>query len=461
MNSQEPSPERKKEVEAAKLSRRRLLQGIAGTAGVLGIEHATGQRIQTAAAQELDPFAAAQDEYSYPKGDPAKPFAPYDTTDPWVEHGRPQAPDDPTAIPGAAPTPHSERSPFDRTRRVTNIYEKTAQTPLENLHGLITPADLHFERNHNGVPTIDPERYEILIHGMVERPMKFNLEQLMRFPAVSRIMFLECGGNWWLGAPRETQPSKIAGLTSQSEWTGVMLSTLLREVGVKPGAKWFLAEGGDAARMTRSIPTEKGMDDTMIAYAQNGAPLRQGNGYPARLITPGYEGSTNVKWLRRLEFSDMPFMSREETVEYTEPLNTGKIRHFSFELDARSVITFPTYPVTIEKGWVEIRGIAWSGRGKGIIKRVDISTDGGRNWRPAELQAPVLPMAHTRFRCLWKWNGQRTEIMSRAIDDTGYVQPTVPELMINRGVGSINYHANPIMTWTVEKNGEVYYREEN
>lgn len=246
-------------------------------------------------------------------------------------------------------------------------------------------------------------------------------------------------------------------MTSQSEWTGVMLSTLLREVGVDPKAKWFLAEGSDAAVMTRSIPLSKGLDDAMLAYGQNGEALRPEQGYPARLVLPGWEGNTSVKWIRRIELSDKPFMTREETSKYTETMKGGKIRQFSFEMDARSIITYPAYPAKVEKGYIEIRGIAWSGRGK--IERVEVSTDAGRNWYPALLQSPVLDKAHTGFRYLWKWDGQTTEIMSRAIDETGYVQPFYQQLVEARG-STGGYHFNPVVKWLIQRNGDVVLKPE-
>src|SRR5690349_17116761 len=275
---------------------------------------------------------------------------------------------DPTKAPGPLPGPLGNRSPFEKPVRKPS--DTSSRTPLQDLYGTITPSDLHYERHHGGIPAIDPHKYELVIHGMVDRPTVFTLADLKRFPSLSRIFFLECSGNY-RGGKEALTPQDICGLTSQSEWTGVMLSTLFREVGIHPKATWFLAEGSDAAVMTRSIPVGKGIEDGMIAYAQNGEALRPQQGYPARLFLPGWEGNTSVKWIRRIELSDRPSMTREETSKYTEPIKDGKIRQFSFDIDARSIITFPAYPVQLEKGWVEIRGIAWSGRGK--ITRVEIS----------------------------------------------------------------------------------------
>ncbi|MBE7170807.1 MAG: sulfite dehydrogenase [Williamsia sp.] len=362
---------------------------------------------------------------------------------------------DPTTVPGVPPGTVGSRSPFEAL--VKKPSEGSSRTPLQDLYGIITPSDLHFERHHGGVPAIDPERYELLIHGMVDRPLKFSLRDLKRFPSVSRIAFLECSGNFRTGKETMT-PQEICGLTSQSEWTGVMLSTLFREAGVQPKASWFLAEGGDAAVMTRSIPVAKGWKDAMIVYAQNGEALRPEQGYPARLFLPGWEGNTNVKWIRRIEVADQPFMTREETSKYTEPVLGGKIRQFSFDMDARSIITFPAYPVQVEKGWIEISGLAWSGRGR--ITQVDISTDAGKTWQLAALQDPVLDKAHTRFRYLWNWNGQETEILSRAVDETGYTQPTLAQLVAARGRDMGGYHLNPVTAWIIGRDGAVVFKPE-
>lgn len=360
---------------------------------------------------------------------------------------------DPTKVTGRGPSASGMPSSFENPERITSL--TSSRTPLQNLYGTITPSSLHFERHHGGIPDIDPEKYELMIHGMVDRPIIFSLADLKRFPSVTRTCFIECSGNFRSGKPEMT-PQEICGLTSQSEWTGVMLSTLFREAGVQPRASWFLAEGGDAAVMTRSIPLAKGWDDAMIAYAQNGEAIRPEQGYPARLLLPGFEGNTSVKWLRRLELSDAPYMTREETSKYTESIAGGKIRQFSFVMDARSIITFPTYPVQVERGWIEIRGIAWTGHGK--IKRVEVSVDSGKSWFPAEIQGTILDKAHTAFRFLWQWNGQDTEIMSRAIDETGYVQPFYKDLAASRESKG-GYHFNPITSWRVRRDGKVLLGE--
>jgi len=357
--------------------------------------------------------------------------------------------DDPTKKLGPFPGKLGSRSPAEHPEKLPSF--TSSRSPLQEFYGTITPSDLHFERHHGGVPTIDPEKYELVIHGMVDKPMKFTLQDLKRFPSITRICFLECSGNY-RGGKEELTPQEICGLTSQSEWTGVMLSTLFREVGLRSKASWFLAEGGDAAVMTRSIPISKGLDDAMIVYAQNGEAIRPQQGYPARLFLPGWEGNTSVKWIRRIEVSDTPFMTREETSKYTETIKGDKIRQFSVVMDARSIITFPTYPVTLEKGWIEIRGIAWSGRGK--VTLVEVSIDNGKNWYPARLQEPVLDKAHTMFRFLWQWDGRETVIMSRAYDETGYRQPFLEELQEVRGSRG-GYHFNPVTPWRLKRGGQV------
>jgi len=370
----------------------------------------------------------------------------------------PVVPPDPTKVPGSPPSQLGQRSVFEQPRRIPIGNGHSSVAPIQDLYGIVTPADLHFERHHAGVPVIDPQRYKLLIHGMVERPQVFDLDALKRFPAVSRMHFLECSGNGtpsYRGIRPNLSPQLIDGLTSTSEWSGVPLAVLFREVGVKPGATWFLAEGDDAAVMTRSIPIDKAWDDALIAYGQNGEALRPEQGYPARLFLPGWEGNANVKWIRRIEIADRPFMTREETSKYSDPLADGTARLFSFVMDAKSIITFPAYPVTLpDRGWWEISGIAWSGRGR--ITRVEVSTDGGKRWEAAELQQPVLPKCHTRFRYLWNWPGGATTLLSRAVDETGYVQPTLEHLQTARGLGTA-YHFNHIRAWRVQSDGAVTF----
>ncbi|HXD19305.1 MAG TPA: sulfite dehydrogenase [Vicinamibacterales bacterium] len=377
------------------------------------------------------------------------------TLNPEVARGQAAPPEDTTKKWGRLPNGLGARSPAESPKRTLNL-PTSSRTPLQDLHGTITPSDLHYERHHAGLPVVDPRTYRLLVHGMVDRPLTFTLDEVKRFPAVTRTCFLECAGNFF-GTREETTPQDVCGLTSQSEWTGVLLSNIFNEVGAQRAATWFLAEGQDAAVMTRSVPIKEVLGEAMLAYAQNGEALRPEQGYPVRLLLPGIEGNASVKWLRRMKLSDQPFMTREETSKYTDPLADGTAREFSLVMDARSVITSPAYPQTVAKGFVEIRGIAWSGRG--VVRRVEISTDGGRTWKPAVLQQPVLPKAHTRFRYAWEWDGRPTEIVSRAVDETGYAQPDMSALRAARGRRT-RYHLNPVTGWTVAADGRVRFAVE-
>ena len=374
-------------------------------------------------------------------------------------------PDDPSKVPGypLADESYGMRSQFEKAMRTryktaTDLSSWTF-TPLQDSIGIVTPSGLHFERSHSGTAVIDPAKHALYVHGMVQRKKKYSTRDLRRFPSLSRLMFLECSGNglteWSKPTLRTVQGTH--GLTSTSEWTGVPLSTILNEVGLRNGAKWLLAEGADGAAMTRSIPIDKAMKDCLLAYGQNGEALRPEQGYPLRLLVPGFEGNMNIKWLRRLEVSDMPFMTREETSKYTDLMPDGKARQFTFEMEAKSVITSPSGDMTLDgPGFHEMTGLAWSGRG--AIRRVDVSTDGGRTWRPAALQNPVLPICHTRFRLPWRWDGKPAVLQSRCTDDTGYVQPTLGQLIAARGLngplGSV-YHLNAIQSWAVAADGKV------
>jgi sulfane dehydrogenase subunit SoxC len=368
--------------------------------------------------------------------------------------GAQEAPPDPTKVQGRLPNQLGDRSPFERPQRLPSA--TSSRTPLGYLDGIITPSDLHFERHHAGVPVIDPARHVLLVHGLVGRALEFTLDDVRRFPSVSRIMFLECSGNsggGWQPAVANATAQSLHGLTSTSEWTGVPVATLLREAGVQPNATWVLAEGADAAVMTRSIPMAKILDDALVAYAQNGEPLRPEQGYPMRLFLPGWEGNSHIKWLRRLELGDQPWMTREETSKYTDPLPDGTARQFTYAMEAKSLITRPSGGQTVAgPGFWEVAGIAWSGRGR--ITRVEVSADGGMSWADAQLQDPVLPIAHTRFRFPWVWDGAEATLLSRATDETGYVQPSRDQLIAVRGTGSI-YHYNGIQAWRVAADGSV------
>lgn len=329
-------------------------------------------------------------------------------------------------------------------------------TPLDRLTGIITPNGLVYERHHAGIPDIDPDQHRLAIHGLVERPLVLTMDDILRLPAVSRIHFLECAGNGYtetLQMPRSKTVQFSHGLLSCCEWTGVSLGTILDEAGIKPEAKWVLAEGADAAAMARSIPIEKALHDTLVVYAQNGEMLRPEQGYPLRLLVPGWEGNLSIKWLRRLKLGTRPWHTRDETSKYTDLMPDGTVRQFTFVMEAKSVITRPSggHRLTAH-GFHEISGLAWSGRGR--IAAVDVSTDGGRNWGRAHLDEPVLSKALSRFRFPWRWNGVPALLQSRAIDETGYVQPTREQLIAVRGTNSED-HFNAIHTWRLDKNGEV------
>jgi sulfane dehydrogenase subunit SoxC len=371
----------------------------------------------------------------------------------------PSAPDDPTSLLGAPTSGQGARSPFEAPSRTpTGDTAGSSLTPHGALHGTITPADLHFERHHSGVPLIDPARHRLMLHGMVARPLAFSVEDLRRFPQVTRPYFVECAGNGraaYRNPTPELTAQRVAGLASNTEWTGVPLRYLLDEAGVDAKSTWCLAEGSDSCLMARSIPVSKLRDDALIVWAQNGEPLRPAQGYPMRLLLPGWEGNSNVKWLRRLEFGTAPWMTRWETSKYTDVLPNGTARIFSFEQDAKSVITSPSHPdVVAAQGWLPVRGIAWSGRG--TITRVEVSTDGGTTWHDAELCAPPTPKAHVRFQHMWKWTGGEALLLSRATDDTGYVQPTRTALLAARGIGT-DYHCNQIVGWKVQSDGRVFF----
>lgn len=360
------------------------------------------------------------------------------------------APEDPTKVQGAPPRPYGERSRFETTARLPAGH--SSLTPLQAMTGILTPSALHFERHHAGVPDIDPHRHRLLIHGMVDRPLVFTVDDVKRFPSVTRIYFLECSGNGFRRNGARTV-QQADGLTSCAEWTGVKLSVLLREAGVQTGASWIVAEGSDAAKMTRSVPMKKALDDVLVAYGQNGEALRPEQGYPLRLFVPGWEGNISVKWLRRIKVVDEAYMTREETSKYTDLMPSGKARQFTFEMDPKSLITFPSGGQKLQgPGFYEISGLAWSGRG--AIRRVEVSTDGGHTWRDAELQTPVLPIAYTRFRYPWRWDGSEVVLASRCTDEHGDTQPAVEALIKARGE-NWGYHFNAIQPWKVNADGNV------
>jgi sulfane dehydrogenase subunit SoxC len=415
-----------------RLTRRTLLMaaGAAGGAALVGAELTTSPQLTAAqnATPEASPVAA----------DALPPNIP-----PWTTEW------------GPLPSEYGSRSPFE-DGVVRDPSGTSSRSPLADLHGIITPNSLFFERHHAGVPQIDPAEHRLIIHGMVDRPVIFTLDDIKHFPATSAIHFHECSGNTGSEFQEDTiapTVQKSHGLVSATEWTGVPMRTILNEAGIQPGGTWLLCEGADAAAMTRSIPTEKAMADGLLVYGQNGEALRPEQGYPMRAIWPGYEGNSNIKWIRRIEVGNVPWETREETSKYTDLLPDGIARQFTFIMEAKSVITTPSGGQTIPStGFREISGIAWSGRGK--ITMVEVSTDGGSTWHEAELQEPVLPICLTRFRLPWAWDGNAGTIQSRATDETGYVQPTVEAITQARGLNS-TYHMNAIKTWAIAETGEV------
>ena len=375
----------------------------------------------------------------------------------------PVAADDPGLVLGGPATPTAARSPFEPAMALHPTGQVTgpSHAPIQEFYGSITPTDLQFQRHHAGVPTIDPARHRLLVHGLVDRPTVFTMAELKRFPTVSRIAFIECSGNGRSAfrAPKpDVTAQKIAGLTSNLEWTGVRLADVLREAGVRPEATWLFAEGADAAHLSRSVTLEAVRDEALLVFAANGEALRPAHGYPLRLLLPGMEANMSIKWLRRLELRTEPVYSRDETAKYTDPLADGTIRKFSWHVDCNSVITSPSHPdVLTGPGWWPITGLAWSGRGK--ITRVEVSSDGGASWSDAELLGPALPKAHVRFRHQWRWEGGEAVLVSRATDETGYVQPTMAEFARVRGHGT-DYHFNFQKAWRVGADGAVFFRPE-
>ena len=410
------------------LLRRGLVFAAATPAAVIGAEAAAAEAAASAPAGPLD--AALRPEWMRA---PGTPFTPY-----------------------GQPSKHERQV----TRRISGNRllpgNGIALTPLDELEGIITPTGLHFERHHNGVPDIDPARHELLIHGRVKQPLSFKVEDLLRYPMRSHLIFIECGGNsnaGWHPEPIQRPVGSFHGLVSCSEWTGVPLSVLLAEAGVDPQASWGVAEGADAFAMNISLPLAKLMDDCIVALYQNGERIRPENGYPMRLVVPGWEGVLNVKWLRSIELADQAVMARNETAKYTELLPSGKARQFTFLMDAKSLITSPSHGYRMKgPNLYEITGLAWSGRGR--IKRVDVSADGGRTWAQAALQDPVLPRCMTRFRAPWKWDGKPVVLKSRAIDETGYVQPERTALLAQRGTNGY-FHYNAIVSWAIDEDGQV------
>jgi len=339
-----------------------------------------------------------------------------------------------------------------------NWQASIAMCPIQDLSGIMTPNGLFFSRCHGGIPTINPNEWRLMIHGLVENPLLLTLDQLKRYPNVSRVHFVECpanGGPEWRG-PQFNSIQFAKGMMSNAEWTGVYLKDILKDLGLKKNAKWMLAEGIDSSHMGRTVPVDKVLDDAMIVWGQNGEALRPEQGYPVRLLLPGWEGNLCVKWLGRLEFAEEPFYAKEETAKYTALKPDGKaIQHF-YANEVNSIITnpCPEKPWTdLKKGdLVEIEGLAWSGMG--TINGVDISFDGGKNWVEASLKGLVLPKSWTRFSFMYKYEGKPLILASRARDDAGYIQPTIDQETAVMGIESV-YHRNGIATWEVTAEGKV------
>jgi sulfane dehydrogenase subunit SoxC len=344
------------------------------------------------------------------------------------------------------------------------------RSPLQDQVGMITPSALHFIVSHGyEPPDIDPREHRFLIHGMVDRPLIFTVDELKRLPSVSRFHFIECHGNSSTGGPGGPERKAVTataqdthGFTSCSLWTGVQLSLLLKEAGVQKGATWITAEGADASKHSKSIPIGKALDDAIVAYGMNGEPIRPEQGFPLRLVTPGWQGINNVKWLRRIQVVDEPYMAMMETSRYPSVKLDGKSRWFEFELGPKSVITRPSgghrLPV---QGYYEISGLAWSGGG--AIRRVEVSADGGHTWKDAQLHDPIAKKAHTRFTAPWNWNGEEAVLQSRCTDDQGTVQPTVAEVAklwgadvaYLKNTSTIVGDFNAIQPWKVNRDGSV------
>jgi sulfane dehydrogenase subunit SoxC len=341
-----------------------------------------------------------------------------------------------------------------------------ARTPHQYLNGSITPNSLHFTILHSGIPDIDPEQHRFVVHGMVKQPLEFTVDALMRYPMVTRKHFVECGGNsatMFSDVPIQATVQQIHGLVSCAEWTGVPLSTILDEAGIDPGGRWMIAEGADSLLVSRSIPLKKGYDDAMIAFYQNGERLMPGNGYPMRLVLPGYEGNMNTKFLRRIKITDQPGMTYYESRNYSPLLPDGKAYRFYFVNEVKSFISQPSFGLHLNgPGFYTISGIAYSGTGR--IDKVLVTADGGKSWAEAAIEGPVSPKAFTRFVMPWRWDGQPAVISSRAWDDSGAMQPLRADFVAVRGESKkpvtnpnafTNQHYNSLTAWGIESSGEI------
>jgi sulfane dehydrogenase subunit SoxC len=353
-----------------------------------------------------------------------------------------------------------------RTNPNNEFRNSHARTPHHLLNGTVTPNSLHFSINHSGIPDIDPAQHKLVIHGMVKQPLEFTLDTLSRYPLVTRMAFVECSGNsgaMFSNEPVQATAGALHGLVSNAEWTGVPLSILLDEAGIEPAANWLVAEGADSLALDRSVPVKKAMSDALVAIYQNGERLMPGNGYPMRLLLPGYQGNMNVKFLRRLKVVDQPAMSMFESKTYSQLLPGGKAWRFHFLQEVKSFITHPSFGQSLKTpGVYQISGIAYSGNGR--IAKVMVSADGGKSWAEAALRGPTHPQAFTRFDMPWRWDGQPAVLQSRAYDEAGNAQPLRKEFVAARGetkkpvtnpAAFPNQHYNSITSWGIGSNGEI------
>lgn len=424
--------------QKVRLSRRMILSGSAAVVGWAAS--------RAALAEEKKKYPALEDPIPQPT---AKDYVGNDTNKPWAQVG-------------AGPSELGHRSPFVQLKRslrrpTRNIYDESSFTDwrMAGANGMITPSDLCFERHHAGIPLIDPAKYKLLVHGMVERPMIFTLEDLKRLGAERRFVYWECQGN---GGHRmikgKVDPEITIGdtlrMSSACEWIGVPLRTIMEMVNVAQGATWGMAESYDAAGLGRSVDIDTLWNRAYLFYTQNGEPVRPENGYPIRFMVPGTEGNLNVKWVRRIKFSNQFFQTRED-IRYGDPVRGGPYYQYSVQFGPRSHIITPSGGMQLTyTGPMEIRGMAYSGYGK--VARVEVSTDGGETWQNARLHGPVLPQMATMFTLPWNWDGKETKLKSRAVDETGHRQPT-HEWLAKHSPQGASYNA--IQTWHVHSNGSI------
>jgi sulfane dehydrogenase subunit SoxC len=381
------------------------------------------------------------------------------------QSGKPEVPAKDALVPGE----HLRRGVPSRRGTRMSVDHITYYTPLQDYAGIITPTHLHFVQQHSShFPEIDAQQHRLTIHGLVDRPLSLSMEDLKRLPSVSRVHFLECQGNssgviHHAGNPNMGLPVQyIWWMTSCSEWTGVPLSVLLNEVGLQKEASWLVYEGADPGKFSHTLPLAKSLDDVFVAYGQNGEPLRVEQGYPIRMIVPGWEGPFSVKYLRHIKVVDQPYHAWNEAMNHSIPRADlgGKSRWYHFQWAAKSVITRPSGGLKLAgPGYVQITGLAWSGGG--AVSKVEVSTNGGRSWKEAKLQTPVHSKAHTRFTFDWVWDGEEAVLMSRCTDDQGDVQPSMAELYRNWGITELekpnrSTHFNAIQPWKVARDGSVH-----